>query len=490
MSQQDSKKQILKATGILGSVQVINIIIGIIRVKFLAVLLGAAGVGIAGIYQTTIALISSVTGLGLGYSGVRDIAAAAAAKDEVQMSKTVLVLQRWAWITGLLGMLFVLIFSRQLSKLSFGNEKYAWGIAVLSITILFSAVTGGLGALLQGLRKMNALASTNILSVIIAAIGSILIYYYWGIKGIVPALLFTFFISQFITWLFARQIKTQKVSLSLKETFNRGRSMAQLGFFMVVSSLAGNITMYLIRAFIAQNSGLEAVGHFIASWTISSMYISAIFGAMGADYFPRLSAVQQDHAAIKKLVNEQTEVALLLTAPIIIGMISFITIIVKIFYSKDFVPTAQILDWQLMGDFFKVLAWPIGFILLAKATGKLYIMVELIWNGLYFVLVFFGWKYFGFKISGIAFFVAYIVYLTLLYFIVKKNVGFDWSPAVLKSIIFFLPFVILAFINATYFYGIIYYALGISLTLVASAFSIYNLQKIIDFASFFRKLKK
>ena len=75
MSEQDSKKQILKSTGILGFAQIFIILIGIIRVKVLAVLLGATGVGIAGLFQTTIDLLKSATGFGLGFSAVRDIAA-------------------------------------------------------------------------------------------------------------------------------------------------------------------------------------------------------------------------------------------------------------------------------------------------------------------------------------------------------------------------------------------------------------------------------
>src|SRR5688572_8022595 len=111
MSEQESKKQILKSTGTLGASQVIIIAISIIRVKVLAVLLGATGVGIAGLFQSTIDLIRSITGFGIGYSVVRDIAASVATNDEKKIAETVVILRRLIWITGILGMVLTFVFS-------------------------------------------------------------------------------------------------------------------------------------------------------------------------------------------------------------------------------------------------------------------------------------------------------------------------------------------------------------------------------------------
>src|SRR5947209_7125653 len=96
----DSRKQVLKSTGILGGVQLVNIFIGIVRVKVLAILLGAVGVGIAGLYQSTIDTVKSMTGFGLGFSAVRNIASSSSSNDTRRLAVTVIVLRRWIWITG------------------------------------------------------------------------------------------------------------------------------------------------------------------------------------------------------------------------------------------------------------------------------------------------------------------------------------------------------------------------------------------------------
>ncbi|HYH16365.1 MAG TPA: O-antigen translocase [Flavisolibacter sp.] len=442
MSDQESKKQILKSASILGSVQLINILIGIIRVKALAILLGPKGVGISGIYQTIVTLVSTATGFGINLSGVREVASADATGDRIEMGRKALVLHQWAWFTGLLGMLLTIIFSRQISRYAFGDDSYASGVVLLSIALVLVSVTGGLNAYLQGTRKIGELAKANIFSAILGLVAAVSIYYFWGSRGIVAALLATFTIGYFSTYFFYSKVKINSVKINLKESFQDGFGMVKLGLFLVASALSGNVMLFLVRAFIVKEGGLENVGYFIAAWTISSMYTSAIFSAMGTDFYPRLSGVADNNRAIIKLVNEQTEVALLLTTPIIIFMISFIGVVVNIFYSHEFAVTSTILNWQLVGDFFKVLGWPLGYILLAKARGKLFLLVELVWNFSYLVFVFWGWPFLGIESSGIAFVLAFVLNVSLAFLLVRKQIHFKWSRNVLVYITFFLPLVL------------------------------------------------
>jgi O-antigen/teichoic acid export membrane protein len=488
MGGEESKKQILKSTGILGSAQLINIIVGIIRVKVLAILLGATGVGIAGLYQTTIDLIRSVTGFGIGYSAVRDIAASVATKDERKVAIAITVLRKWSWATGILAMFVTVIFSKQLSFMAFGNKDHAIGIATLSVGLLIAAISSGQSALLQGFRMIGDMAKANVLGAIIGLILAVAIYYFLGIKGIVPALLVAYLLNLLINWYFSRRITILSINLSSTEIFKKGSSMAKLGFFMTIAGLSGTCTMFLIRSFLMKQDGLTTVGHFVAAWSISSMYISAIFNAMGADFFPRLSGVQHDSDSVTKLVNEQLEVAILISAPIIIGMISFIDVVVHIFYSKDFGPTAEILNWQLLGDFFRVLGWPIGLIILAKGRGGIFICTEICWNLLFFLGVYFGWDLFGIQITGIAFLASYILYALLLYAISRKLVLFTLSYKVKRAILVFLSLLVLSFLSVSYFAQDLRYAVCSMLTLIACIYSIKGLKEIINIMGLLKRL--
>src|SRR5580692_2237549 len=102
---QSSYRNIMKATSLFGGVQVFNIIISIIRSKFIAILLGPAGMGIAGLLTSTTGLITGVTNFGLGTSAVKNVSAANSTGDNYKISTVISVLRRLVWITGTLGMI-------------------------------------------------------------------------------------------------------------------------------------------------------------------------------------------------------------------------------------------------------------------------------------------------------------------------------------------------------------------------------------------------
>lgn len=61
-------RRIVKATGLFGGAQVVGILCSVVKAKLIAIWLGAEGVGIIGLYNTALEMITSVTGLGLRQS--------------------------------------------------------------------------------------------------------------------------------------------------------------------------------------------------------------------------------------------------------------------------------------------------------------------------------------------------------------------------------------------------------------------------------------
>jgi len=135
--EQQSYRQIFKATSLFGGVQVFNIVISIIRTKLIAVLLGPAGMGIAGLLTSTTGLVSGLTSFGLGTSAIRDVAAANEGGNPDRISVVVMVFRRLVWITGILGALVTLILSTWLSQFTFGNRNYTLLFIWLSVTLIF-----------------------------------------------------------------------------------------------------------------------------------------------------------------------------------------------------------------------------------------------------------------------------------------------------------------------------------------------------------------
>src|SRR5271165_5676513 len=100
---------------------------------------------------------------------------------------------------------------------------------------------------------------------------------------------------------------------------------------------------------------------------------------MGADFYPRLSAVGNDNAECNRLVNEQALIGLLLAGPGVIATLTFAPVVIAVFYSAKFGAAVSVLRWICLGATLQVITWPMGFIILAKARQDYFFLSEFIW---------------------------------------------------------------------------------------------------------------
>ena len=92
----ENYSHILKYTGIFGGVQGISILVGIVRTKLVAVLLGTEGVGLASLFNSTIKLVGDSTNLGLSVSAVREISDAYAKNDAERLNHSIMPIRKWS----------------------------------------------------------------------------------------------------------------------------------------------------------------------------------------------------------------------------------------------------------------------------------------------------------------------------------------------------------------------------------------------------------
>jgi len=82
----------------MGSAAGVTMLLGMVRVKFAAVLIGTTGVGLNASFTAIQTLIGTLAGLGLQSSAVRDIAAAVSNDDQQEIGRKVLTLRRICWL--------------------------------------------------------------------------------------------------------------------------------------------------------------------------------------------------------------------------------------------------------------------------------------------------------------------------------------------------------------------------------------------------------
>ena len=85
MKNASGHRQILRSSSIIGGSSLLNILFSLVRTKALAVLLGPSGVGLVALLVTLMTTVSSVAAMGLGTIATRQVAAAAARDDAIEL---------------------------------------------------------------------------------------------------------------------------------------------------------------------------------------------------------------------------------------------------------------------------------------------------------------------------------------------------------------------------------------------------------------------
>lgn len=429
----NSKKQIVKNMSIIGGSSFFAILIGLVKVKVLSVLLGPAGIGLMGLLMSIMAVGSTLFGMGVSASGVRQIAL-----NEKNVENLEIVRKTLFYVNCLLGLFaFIVIFflKETLSIYFFKNSDYQLAIIIIGLGVFFTLISGSQTALLQGFRRISELAKVNMFAALVASAIGLLSVWIFG-EASVPFFIITVPLFTCVVALFycKKLPKLTNLSISLKQLSIQWQSMFNLGFSFMLIAMIGVSSQLIVRNIITQELNVESVGYFQAAWQISMTYIAFVLGAMAADYYPRLTQQIHNKNEANRLVNEQAELTIIFSAPILLAMLAFAPFIINLLYSSDFNGSVEILRWQVFGDVLKILSWPIAFIIAAQGRSQLCFLTELLWGSSYILFVYLGIECYGVQITGYAFVFSYLIYLFAVYLIGWIVNDFKWTGKNIKLI--------------------------------------------------------
>jgi len=470
-----SYQQILKSSAIIGGANGLNYLVGIIRTKMIAILLGPSGVGLVDLYLSATAAISTFSGLGIVSSGVREIAEANGGEDRNEIAATAKTLRRICWLSGLTGWAISAALSIPLSKWIMGSGNHAWAIAILGSTVFLGIISGGQNALLEGIRRIGDIARVQVIAMLLNTAITLGFYAWLRDKGIVPVLVFTAAVNLSVSWYFVRRVKPEEIKQSWKETFHRSKRLISLGLAFMWSSLLTALVTLGVRVMISRELGLEANGIYQSAWSISGMFAGFILSAMGTDFYPRLTGISSDHREVNRLVNEQTEIGVLLALPGILGTMTFAPWLMHLLYSPKFLQGAPLLPWFLMGIFGQVVSWPLAYILIAKGEKGWFAASETIANILKFILaasLLIGMGLIG---TSIAYPILYLIYTIGMLVITRHLTGFRWNRQVGHLLGIAGILIVLGFCAARFLPEIPALIAGATLSSIAGVFSLRGL---------------
>lgn len=402
--------RVIKAIGLLGSAQAINILCSIVRTKLTAIWLGPAGVGLNSILTNGSQLVGSATQLNIRDSSVRDVARLNGC-DGLDLKCR--IIRRWAIMLGVLGAAVIILLSPLLSVISFAGTTDCWPyFAALAPFMFFSSYSAGELAILQGCSRLRLIARINVYGGLLATSISILLLYFYRMKAI-PAVIDVYAFSiAFFAFIYRYDAGASQEKITVAMMRSEGKSFIKLGLSMSVSALMLVLVQYIFASYLNSVAGETGLGIYQSGYTLVNSYVGIIFTAIGLEYYPRLTRFIGRPKHCRTIVAHEMSLIIYVLTPVAIAFLCMSEYIVKLLYSSTFEGTLPYITYAMVGTIFRGIALCFTYRILAQGDSKAFILTECVSAviGLSVnIIAYHYWSYTGLGVSYIVWYGAYMV---------------------------------------------------------------------------------
>lgn len=479
MEKQNSYSHILKYTGIFGGVQGLNILVGLVRNKLVAMILGPMGMGTVALFSSTTKLLGDATNLGIPMSAVREISEAFERGEDSNVRRLVSVFRKWCAATALAGMLLCVLLSPVLSAWTFSFGNHTLHFVLLSPVVALTTVAAGEMAVLKATRRLHDLAVLSIYSVVAALVISVPLYFFFGMSGVVPVLVLVALAQMVITLVFSlRQYPLH--CYSGRSTFRDGFGFVRLGMAFVAGTIFGSAAEFAIRSYLNYVAHVEVVGLYNAAYMMIVTYAGMVFSAMETDFFPRLSAVHSVGDELNDVVNRQIEVSLLLLAPMLVVFIVAMPVLLPLLFSGKFMPVLPMLQVASLSMYARTLFLPIEYISLSRADSFSFLLVEFVSYTILVAFVIAGFNCHGLFGTGVAMAMAGFVEFLFVAVFYRIKYGYLMSARLVRMVAVQLSLGGAAYVVTTIHNCMVYWGIGVLLTLLSIGYSMLIIRRETD----------
>ncbi|MCI1680577.1 MAG: lipid III flippase WzxE [Ewingella americana] len=353
----------------------IKIAAGLLVVKLLAVAFGPSGVGQAGNFRQMVTVLGVLSGAGI-FNGVTKYVAEhhhdPARLKAVLGTASSLIL----FFSTALALVFLLA-AVPISMGLFGHDRYQSVVRAVAFIQMGIAYANYFQAILKGYRDARGNALAVIGGSLIGLLAYLLCFKLGGYEGalaglaLVPALV--------VLPAGAMLWRRKPFPLHfLRLGFDRAIA-SHLGKFTLmalITSVTLPVAYVMMRNLLAKYYSWDAVGIWQGVSSISDAYLQFITASFSVYLLPTLSRLNDKQAISREIVK-----SLKFVIPAV-ACASFVVWLLRDFaiwllFSHQFTAMRDLFAWQLVGDVLKVGSYVFGYLVIAKAALRFYILTEI-----------------------------------------------------------------------------------------------------------------
>jgi antigen flippase len=348
---------------------------GLLVVKLLAVAYGPGGVGMAGNFRQLVTVLGVLAGAGI-FNGVTKYVAQYL--DDSQRLRLVVGTSS-AMVLGfstLLALIFVLA-SGPISQGLFGQRDYQGLVRLVALVQLGIAWANLSLAIIKGFRD----AAGNALALILGSLIGVLAWLVsWRLGGYPGALLGLALVPALVVIPGAIILHRRRhLPLSyLKPCWDRetAANLSKFTFMALMTSITMPVAYVMMRNLLAVRYGWDTVGIWQGVSSISDAWLQFITASFSVYLLPTLSRLTVK-ADISREIGRALRFVLPAVALVGFGVWVLRDFAIWLLFSAKFSAMRDLFAWQLVGDVLKVGAYVFGYLIIAKASLRLYILAEI-----------------------------------------------------------------------------------------------------------------
>ncbi|MBP5213335.1 MAG: oligosaccharide flippase family protein [Bacteroidales bacterium] len=425
----ESYKNIIKATSLFGGVHGLNSALDLVRSKIAAELLGPAGTGLNTIYNETRELLHSTSNLGLDLSGIRNISrryeewrnskeVAEREQNKELLLDEIALLRSWIFLLASIGTLLCMVLAEPLSYFTFQDLDHILGFVMLSPAVGLSTIVCGEMIVLKATRRIKLVASITLAFVILAILVTLPFYYFFGINGVLPALVMLCLSEALLVISFSFRRFKPRVFFKT-EKLKAGFPILKLGIAFALAGMLTHGTQLAIRAFFNHEGGLILVGLYGAGYSIFMKLCNIAFASVDSDYFPRLSGifnnVEERRATVYRQIRVTVPISLLIAA-ITIPLLPYL---LPLLNTEEYMPAVRMAQFAIASIVFRAIYLPFSYLTLAAGTSRIFLFLEFLSNVIIVACIYTCYQFWQLDGVGIGLLLAQIIDTVISFFVAK-----------------------------------------------------------------------
>ncbi|NMH26659.1 O-antigen translocase [Flavobacterium silvaticum] len=362
----------------------INFVLGFASAKIISVFLGASGMALIGSFRNFIAMVKGLCTMGISSAVITLII-----ENKENPKALSAIYSTFFWLLAIASVVLSgigLFFCNALSQFLFYTIDYVNPLRLfllllplVVLTIFWLAIYNGFSLF----RKIIYIQTIS--SILVFAVSGIGIWKFGIDGGLVSLAIGEVLIVGVTSVYLVKDIRQfdWKLQFGIDGTYLN--NIRKFAIMAIVSAVVGQGTLLLIRNILIADSGLSQAGIWDAANRFSGFLMTFINSGLTLYYMPKLASSQSEQEFVAE-IRTYYKILVPLSLVLIVSLYALRNLVIHLVFSAEFSPVADLIKWQLAGDFLRILYLAFGFRLLVKQQVWRYCSIEIGFNVIYLLL--------------------------------------------------------------------------------------------------------